>query len=354
MFGFSGKLRVLQCPYILDQNSRPEVTACLGSILLGRGYAAPQTLQALLQSWHSMFDLVKPDLVMFDYAPTPLIASKGYSFKKVLVGSGFAELKPDLPCRVLLPWSVHAKRDAAQHESHVVDVINSILLPDTKPVKYISDLFNADLTLLTTLPELDHYQRDPDKTLYIKPDPHNQNFQRVAWKDKGKPKVFVYLKAQVQATKSVIYALQNLNYDVICCCPDMTDKVRNRISTENLRVFSQPVYAGELIETADLVINHASKELVYETLLAGAPQLVCPSQLEQTETSRMIEQLGVGVTLPRAASVEQTMYLIMSVIGNASFRQASQLIAGRYKNSTRLFSYSQVIRSVERLVHQAG
>ena len=58
-------------------------------LILRQCFSTPVELEMLARAWRGLFDLVRPDVVLFEHAPTALVASHDYCFKKVLVGSGF-------------------------------------------------------------------------------------------------------------------------------------------------------------------------------------------------------------------------------------------------------------------------
>lgn len=120
------------------------------------------------------------------------------------------------------------------------------------------------------------------------------------------------------------FVLRGLDFDVICYCSGLPEKNREQLNSESFQVLANPVDLSKLLPTADLVINHASKEMVGEALLAGVPQLVLPSQLEQIETSHLIEALGVGLKLSTVASKKEVLSALHKLIGDKKYRKAAE------------------------------
>ena len=75
-------------------------------ILHNHGFGDLCELRALAAAWRNLFEIVSPDLIVFDHSPTALLAARGLPAKKALIGTGFfcpldeyplADLRPGLP-----------------------------------------------------------------------------------------------------------------------------------------------------------------------------------------------------------------------------------------------------------------
>lgn len=350
LFDFPESLKILPCPSINDSEMKPEVIACIASIWMSKGYSDSEKLRTLINCWKNIFDLTQPDLILFDFAPTALLAARDYEVKKVVIGSGFSELEPEIPCQVLSPWVHNIDEIVSKHESYVVAVINKLLIDKNDSIQYLGDLFDVDLTLLTTIPELDFYQRNLKNTIYLRPENILFQSHEVQWENNGRPKVFVYLKAYANSTKIIVNALLSLELDVIFCCPGLNERLINRFHRESFQVFRHSVHLEPLLQSAALIINHAGKGLVTEALLAGIPQLLSPFQIEQGITSEMLEKLGVGLTLPRVVTIHQTKKIIRSLIEQPAYAKAARRVSDDYDGSSKLSSYQHAVDRVLALI----
>src|SRR6185503_10498015 len=86
------------------RNANPQPLS-LSDILLNLGYDDVRALRGALQGWHSLLRLVKPAIVMADYAPMALAASGMARIPRITVGSGFALPPPGNPIPALRPGS---------------------------------------------------------------------------------------------------------------------------------------------------------------------------------------------------------------------------------------------------------
>ena len=88
---------VLQAPVckrqLVTNVHTPETFA---DVLMPAGYGDANMLGSLLNAWRSIFDLVRPDVVIADFAPTALLAANVLAIPTLAMGNGF--------CNPPLPW----------------------------------------------------------------------------------------------------------------------------------------------------------------------------------------------------------------------------------------------------------
>jgi hypothetical protein len=129
------------------------------------GWFDERELRGLCAAWRSLFALVRPDVVVFDHAPTALLAARGMGFGKVVIGSGFCVPpdEPGKPARSLRPW---VRREGAGPEAlaaferDVVARANGVLSGLGAPsIERVTQVYGeVDETFLVTVPELDHFE----------------------------------------------------------------------------------------------------------------------------------------------------------------------------------------------------
>ena len=73
-------------------------------ILLNLGFDDRIALSGALRAWHSLLELVRPDFLLADYAPTALIAARAAGIKRGTIGSGFSLPLLRDPLPALRPW----------------------------------------------------------------------------------------------------------------------------------------------------------------------------------------------------------------------------------------------------------
>src|SRR5260221_1128362 len=83
----------LPAPFRLGP-SATDATISFASILRDIGFGDERALPVLAAAWRNLFKLVRPDLIVFDHSPTALLASRGFSAKRLLLGVGFCTPPP--------------------------------------------------------------------------------------------------------------------------------------------------------------------------------------------------------------------------------------------------------------------
>ena len=129
-------------------------------ILATSGWSDAQELEARVGQWHGVFDDFQPDAVVCNFAPTAVLAAQGRSARVVLFGTGFHTPPDCSPLPDLCPWRDNYPGRLQFTERQVLNSLNKQLgLQGVAEVERVTELFcRADANLLTTLPEMDHYE----------------------------------------------------------------------------------------------------------------------------------------------------------------------------------------------------
>lgn len=172
---------LLQAPVWLPRLRKPVITNCLAEILLYKGYQSPATLGPLVKAWLNLFNLVAPDIIIFDHAPTALLASSVLPVPRVIFSNAFVTPSPGTPPLCLRPWAAGASANIERSDAFVVDTINCVAREHDLPtIKYLSDLFLVQKTIFSEFKELDIYRhlRREHEAVYVGPLATMANFQK--------------------------------------------------------------------------------------------------------------------------------------------------------------------------------
>lgn len=297
-------VRLLQAPIAFaGKRSGSAPTAQSIGMMLDGFYGGDSTfLCSLCRAWEGLFDLIRPDLVIYDHSPTALIASLGSPWQKWIIGSGFLIPRtdempfgrfPQKPGAGFSP-STEPDTEAFPSDAPVVDLINEYLKQKGETqIRDLGDVWRqADRNWLLTLPELDHFGERSNATyLGIPP---GAVADKTSWPDRSGPKVVGYL-ADSAALHPLLEHLDRLPINGIFYTRDLS--AEEIAKYPKLTIRTQPLNLPSLLQEADLMINMAGHKTVAETYLARVPQLMIVRHQEQLLLFWRIIALKAGVGL---------------------------------------------------------
>ena len=286
---------MLQAPVLLHGpfNRRVE-PVCYAEILLHAGYGNAETLGALVQAWRATIDLVGPAIMIADYAPTAMLAARMAGIPVVHVGDGFT-IPPAGGFNVAFGVSEDGQASRmARAEEQVTDAVNGALREAGAPTNArLPDLLEADMTILATYAELDHYRGKRDARLS-----YEGHFDLVSgdsfhWRASGGPRILAYLKPEAGQFGSIVESLARLPVQTSIYAGGLTADARVPAGAD-VTWSARPLPMQAALPDADLVICHGGHGTVCAALLAGKPLLVLPMNEEQLLTAQNVARLGVG------------------------------------------------------------
>ena len=96
-----------------------------------------------------------------------------------------------------------------------------------------------------------------------------------------------------------------------------------------------PVDMGQALAQADAVLNYGSTTTVAQTLLAGKPQLMLPSDVEKILVARKVVEQGAGLMwCGDTSACDETLFQLLN---NNTLVHASQAIAAKFSVAQRLY-----------------
>lgn len=311
--------RLLQAPVWLPKITMQRPIACLADALLLLGYLEPDPLHCLTLAWQAMVDMVKPDLVIFDYSPTAMLALTGNPIPKILIGTGFADPVPGHP---LADWRPHAFSDQLieRQELRVLQQVNRVLNRQDKPaLAQLADLFAVDRVLISTFPELDLYRElRKGKADYCTGATAKVTAKAIEFKETGRPRILAYLQPAYPQLQPLIAALALCNADVFIACPQGQPEMFQPHLSDHFQFSIELVDLQGAMATADLFVGHGSSSSVKESLVAGNPILVLPIQLEQLLTGKKLQEAGLGLLVEKIPSQEAMVDLLNNFLADTS------------------------------------
>lgn len=310
----------------------PTVPINYSDILLGSGYHNETSLLSLVKAWRSLYEAIAPDLIIFDFAPTALLAARGLGVPRVIVGTGFhtpPDKSPWPNFRVDIPVAPDRFIDNA---GVVLETINRVLIKLNQPVLgAIHQLFDAEENFLCVFPELDHYSGRSNAN-YCGPIFNHTMGVSPGWDSNTKKKIFIYAKSRYPQLATLIHQLSVMPHETLVYAPELPRPFIDRYQNTNVRFSDEPVRIEDVVGNCDLGICHGGT-LTSAFLLAGKPLLLLPMHAEQMLTARLVEKIGAG----KAVFLTPTMDFsstIQSLLTQSHWRENAQGFAKKYPNYT--------------------
>lgn len=320
-------LALFQAPIWQPRLRTAQQPVCFSDILLHRGYGSVAGLSSLVLSWRSLFESLRPDLLMFDYAPTALLAARSRQLPRILLSSGFGELTPGQADVCLRPWQAGGEDLVRASEQRVVAVVNRMLANSGgPPLHRLSDIYQADRLFLFTLPQIDFLPR-PGSATYLAPPEECGRMPVAVWPAGEGAKVFAYLKPSSSQCLATIRALARLSCVGLVVCPGIPSRDVQLLQRPGLCIETRPRDVTRAIEAADAVVCHGGKTTISEALLAGKPLLLLPEQLEQYHNALRVTQLGAGLLVRRSDCQVRIQQALSQILFQPGYREASRAVA---------------------------
>src|SRR5688572_7028593 len=256
---------LLQAPVWLPKVTMQRPIACLADSLLLLGYLEPDPLDCLVRAWRSLFDLVLPDLVIYDYSPTAMLAFSDKALPKIQVGSGFCDPVPGHP---IADWRPYTSADhlVQLQEQRVLQVINKVRgRMGWPPLVCLADMFAADRVMIAGLREFDPYGA-VRRGVYCLASAHSSKPPVVFSEER--PRVVVYLKPAYPQIRLLLNTLARCDAQVFIVCPMGPLELLRSVASERLRFTTELVDLPGAIAQADLFIGHGNAGTLREALVA--------------------------------------------------------------------------------------
>lgn len=328
------KATLLQAPVWLPQISMQRPIACLPDSMLLLGYLETDPLHSLVSAWQSLIELVNPDLVIFDYSPTAMLALQDVDVPKVLVGHGFADPVTGQP---IADWRPYNAKDnlVERQEKRVLQQVNEILIrQQKKTLENLSDLFRVNKTFITTFPELDLYGQLRHDADYCVGSSDVPVTKKVTFTQNTPHKILAYLKPAYPQLNMLLDALDRCEADVFISCPQMPAEYFKKYQREGFQISTELVDLEAAMDDADLFIGHGNAATTKESIRAGTPLMVFPIQLEQLINGKLVEEAGCGQLHEKIENADSVVKAMTSLLGEPeSYQQAINALLSRHKSS---------------------
>ena len=324
-------IRIKSKPFFL-----PDIT--FAHILANVGFGDEGELFGLACAWRNLIGLVHPDLVIFDYSPTALLASRGFPLRRAIVGFGFCTPPDASPLPIVNPARA-AKANPArllQAENDILVRINNVLGAwKQPPISRVSQLFaDVDENILSTFPVIDHFG----------PRPGAKYWGPLGSEGGGKPqwpkgssckKIYAYLKPG-RYLSDVLKTLIELGHSTIVFSHEFPHAMGKNFQAPNICYEDNRLDPKLVALEADCAVLNATHGTSLDFLLAGKPIVQLPLTLEQSLITQ--KTLLTGAVIAPDMSKELSKNLsesISTIFSDGSYRKNAESIAEKYRDFDR-------------------
>jgi UDP:flavonoid glycosyltransferase YjiC (YdhE family) len=315
-------------------------------ILSNAGWSDAAKLSQLVSQWRTLFDDCCPDVVVCNFAPTPMLAAQGHAVKCAIFGTGFYSPPEIWPLPDLCPWRNNYPDRLRMTEDCVRNVLNAQLrLQSVESVEHITQLFQrTDANLLATYPEMDHYPGRVNGD-YVGPWGELPGLAP-DWPEGDGPRVFAYLKPMESLSYLLSY-VRDRAWPTFVYAPG-AERITAQFGTRTLRVVERPLDIRKIAATCDLAILNAGHNATLRILLHGKPVLALPLSGEQHLVAENVVQLGAGLyVLPNQP--DASLAALERISSEHHFRTAAETFAKRYADVDEGAIVAETVARLERL-----
>lgn len=300
---------VFQAPLWLGQVTNMPEPISYPEMLMRFGYLNARALTGVCRAWRNLVDVLKPDLLVLDHAPTALLATRGTGLARVNFGDGFCIPPQRRPLPPFRWWQRENMLRVQDSEQHALATANAVLQAlDAPPMLGLADLAVCDDSLFCTFAELDHYPEREARD-YIGPIFSLGQGVDPGWPAGEGPKVFAYLKAGYAGLEHALGALQGSGARVLVHVPGAARQTVQRFGSAAMVFSAEPLDMARMSADCDLAVCHGGAGTTAAMLLAGKPLLLLPTHMEQTMTARRITGLGAASAVPVEAAAQLPRFL---------------------------------------------
>lgn len=344
----AGKFPYVQAPCSGIRQNRSFKPVSFADIQARAGFGNAEVLGNLVRSWQEIFRNVRPDVVVGQYAPVVQFASRLSGLPCLQLNTGFEYPPDEAPYPLFRPHCRLTREQLLTREEDILKNVNNVSLREGHvSFARLQEVLKADIDLLSTFPELDHYrQRRNGK--YIGTITLLDHGIETYWREEKSSRIFVYLRT-CPGIGTVLEDLAASGADVIAHIPGINERLSAKYAGTSLRLTASMVRLSGLMADMDVAITHGGHGITGATMLAGVPMLMVPTTVEQGMMSSNIEHQGIGIGMKRAGSADEFRTSLTKLLTDKSYRERAGSVAKKYTGHDQERVLARIVNTIERL-----
>lgn len=332
IFGATPPHRFFQAPLARNNVASSRNPLSYSEILLCNGYFDSDSLRYLIKAWKALFDLIQPDLLLCDYSPTALLASRDMGIPQVELGTGFFVHPPVSPMPCMISGGRIPLAQRQQTDQQLVDNINRALATENiSPLKQVCDIFSGAHQWLASYPELDHCP-DRNKGDYVGILTNPNTGAPPQWSQQNSTRLFAYLKPTYPALPEFLATLAQSHIEARLYIPNIPKALVAQYQSKHLHFSDRPYDMDSALAGCDIAVCHGSHNTVAHALLRGKPLLLIPEYIEQLDLAKCAQRYGYGICTDPKGQGPLIKKALHRLITNPDYQQNCQGFASRYRH----------------------
>lgn len=323
-------LRFLQSPVWLPTTAGLPPSQSYADILLRYGFLDTDGLAGLVGAWQGLYDLLQPDLLIFDHAPAALTAAADRGVPRAVVGSGFVIPPLVEPLPSFRWWEPPDTTALTQASAHALQTINGWReRRGLRPWDQLSRLFAVEETFLCTFPELDHYDGRGGEAHYWGPLANLDEGDPPPWPGVDAPRIFAYLYPDDARFPGLVESLRTLQASTVIYAPGLSATQVRQLASTQVRFSGRLVRLSQVQQEAQLVISHGGGT-ARSAALAGLPLLILPQHIENLSLALRLQNLGAALVVTQPQPAPDWRNLCMRLLNDQRFTVRAQALAAAH------------------------
>lgn len=322
-------VKFIQAPIWLRSNKLALKASSFAEILLYKGYDSYRHLKILTDAWSTIFDLISPDVILFDYSPSALLAASSLNTPKIIVSNPYLTPTPGTATISLIPSAHFDETKATEIHQWVIKVINSVRHDyGTAPITAIGDLFIADATFLSGFSDTDYFNAYRSNAVYCGSAlAASIGTQVPIWKPGLSQKFLAYLKHRDQRSGAILKILASMQARTLCFYSECKLEDIEQFADTSVEVSNTPLDFTKAYKEAAVIICHAGQGVVNEALYRGIPLILVPTQAEQYFIAEKIKAMGNGIIINITDTPQEIERKLVHFFSSSAFYEKAKFLA---------------------------
>lgn len=314
-------LPFIQSPDLVAPNPAERGPRQMGSysdIMVYGGFGRLETLFTATLAWRTVFDHLRPELIVCDHSPILCFAAYG-RIPVVQVGDGFT--LP--PAQGDTFPGFQPGRQTTVPVERIVAVMNEVQSRLGGPqVPTVTAPLRTAARLVCTLKGFDPY-KDSRRDPVIGP---TEGLQAPIPFPK-EPRIFAYLGLEHGITAKLLAALKQCSLPAEAYVRGMTAEIAKKFHRPGLLLFKTPQPIDQVLSRATLAIHHGGSGMAMACCSAGRPQITLPIHDETLLNARTLERTGIAAMMTQKQLEEDGGARIAAFEADPRRRQRADAIA---------------------------